>query len=225
MNAARNVALALLAIAGHMAPSLVHADDSEAASVADALRAGLAPSAVVVEVSMGMAASIVEQGQGVIASDGSPLGVAAAFTAGVRTAYFVTPMIDMAYYGLGGSTDTVMTAAGETIISNRLELITLSFGLLIDLSHFRLRVGMGAFEMALDSRTLGVAAESARWNLGYLLGITGHFYRHEGRQIGIEGRLAVDAGSDIVVLTLGLAFTLDVFELGGYSAHARRSSP
>jgi hypothetical protein len=90
-----------------------------------------------------------------------------------------------------------------------MELITVSFGLLVDLCRFRLRFGTGTFNLKLDSRTAGLSTATSRIDFGYLMGITAYFVREEGRQLGLEGRVAVDTGSDTVVLTLGLVGTFD----------------
>ncbi|RLB47039.1 MAG: hypothetical protein DRJ42_26320 [Deltaproteobacteria bacterium] len=199
------------------APSVADAQEGEGTTaeehdgdLGEALRGGLDTNVWLVEAQLGIAGSIVERGPQVTESDGAPLGVLAAFTTGLRTDYFVTPAIDIAYYGLGRSTDRVVDPSGaEGVIDNRLQLATVSFGLLVDLWRFRIRFGTGAFHLALDTRTGGVEAETSRWDFGWLLGIAGYFYRDEGRQLGFEGRVAIDAGSDIVVLTLGLVATVD----------------
>lgn len=184
------------------------ADDE---SLAELVRGGLEPHTLVLELQLGLAGSIASSGPHVIASEsGAPLGITAAFSAGVRSVFFVTPMIDLSYAGLGGSTDRVTTPSGEeALVHNRMEMVTMSFGLLVDLGRFRLRGSTGVVNVALDSRTDGVVSHSSRWDFGYVFGVSGHFYRHEGRQLGLEGRVTVDTGNDIVVLSIALVGTLD----------------
>jgi hypothetical protein len=184
------------------------ADD---ASLAETLRGGLEPGTLVLELSMGMAGSIAHDGPQIVETEsGAPLGIMASFTAGVRTVFFVTPMIDLSYAGLGGSTERVTTPSGEeALVHNRMEMVTMSFGLLVDLWRFRLRGSTGVVNIGLDSRTVGVERHTSRWDFGYIFGITGHFFRNEGRQLGLEGRVTVDTGNDVVVLTLALVGTLD----------------
>ncbi len=191
-----------------LSPSRASADD---ASLAETIRGGLEPGALILELSMGMAGSVSQTGPQVIETEsGSPLGIAASFTAGVRTVFFVTPMIDLSYAGLGGATERVATpSGGETIVHNRMEMVTMTFGLLVDLWRFRVRGGTGVVNIGLDSRTGGVSRHTSRWDFGYVFGVTGHFYRDEGRQLGLEGRVTVDTGNDVVVLTLALVGTLD----------------
>ncbi len=196
--------LSLLAWAGP-----ARADDE---SLAETLRGGLAPHALVLEVSMGMAGTTAQDGPQVLSTEsGAPLGVMAAFTAGIRTVFFVTPAIDVGYAGLGGSTQRVRLPSGdEARVDNRMEMVFMTFGLLVDLWRFRLRGGSGVVNIGLDSRTGGAEAHTSRWDFGYVFGVTGYLYRSdEGRQLGLEGRVTVDTGNDIVVLTLALVGTLD----------------
>ena len=201
----------LAALGALAAPSGARADDGDEAPSEHLLSYHLADTAFALELSMGAAFAHTTQAPHVVTSEGEPIGPLVAGTAILRLGYFISPFIDVAYYGLGATTDTTRSDGETVVVRGALSLLGIGGGVMLDVWYFRLRAGLIMNELRASSRIDGVDASSARLSLGYLFGLAGFFYRRDRLQLGLESRLAIDSVHSVMAMTIGLVGTLDLF--------------
>jgi hypothetical protein len=132
-------------------------------------------------------------------------GSAIAGTVLYRSPYFLSPFVDVGYYPLYASRDKVdVASAGGTIrVASALSASGFMVGPAVDLWRFRLKWGVGVFNVNVRSTALGNTSKPDEIDFGYMLALSGFFLRSPRIQVGGEARAGIIVEADKAFVALG----------------------
>ncbi len=141
-------------------------------------------------------------------------GNAVALSITYRTRYFLAPFIDVAYYPLYASTRVadLGSAGGPATAVGTLAAVGFIAGPALDFLRFRLRVGVGTYDVMVHSSVLGRTIHAAESDMGYLVALDGYVLETRRFRVGLEVRAAFVVEADVTALGVGLTFAGDAIQ-------------
>lgn len=135
------------------------------------------------------------------------------FSLGVlfRSTHFASPFIDVGYTSLYASTNRVTLASGaSTTADNHLDARWMTFGLAIDLWRVRAQLGVGLFDLGVDSTLDGSSINAHELDLGYVLALHGFILRAGRFKLGLAARALFVTEANLSDFSLLVSGTGDV---------------
>jgi hypothetical protein len=136
-------------------------------------------------------------------------GAALALGAHYRTAYFLAPFAEVAYYTLAASDRVVDLGSGPVQVLNRSWAFGFTSGFALDVWRLRLRAGLGLYDLVVRTETPGARSTVSELDFGYVAGATFYPLLRDRVRLGIEARVGLVVEGQVGFIALGATLGAD----------------
>jgi hypothetical protein len=144
----------------------------------------------------------------------SNVGVAVAVGSLLRSSYFLSPFVELAFHRLLRTTDEVdlgPALGGRAVAHNWLSTLGLSAGGALDVWRLRIRAGVALDFVYVHSIVNGSTLSASERDMGYVFAVSGYLWRNRKFKIGLEARTRLILSANLGFVSLGATASGDVF--------------
>jgi hypothetical protein len=144
----------------------------------------------------------------------SNVGIAVAGGGLLRSKYFLSPFVELAFHRLLRTSDEVDLGAalgGRVVAHNWLSTLGLTAGGALDIWRLRIRAGLGLDFVYVHSTINGSTIRTSERDMGYVFAVGGYLWRNQRFKLGLEARTRLILSANLGFFSLGATASGDVF--------------